>query len=87
VSGLAADAREVLTTTVADASPEGRPLSPTPSIWPLISAFWVSVLFVGSVFDPWAVVWFSVPVAVAVIGWFWPKPGETRRALALEQKP
>jgi cytochrome c oxidase subunit I+III len=87
VAGLAADAREVLTTSVAQAVPEGRPLFPSPSIWPLASAFAVSVLFVGSVFNPWAVVWFALPVAVTVIGWFWPKPGETERALALEKKP
>ena len=87
VSGLAADAREVLTTTVAAALPEGRPLFPQPSIWPLVAALAVSALFVGSVFNPWAVVWFSLPVAVAVIGWFWPGPGETRRGLALEKKP
>jgi len=87
VSGLAADAREVLTTSVADAVPEGRPLLPMPSIWPFVSAVAVSVLFVGSVFNPWAVVWFALPVVVGVIGWFWPKPGETERSRALEHKP
>jgi cytochrome c oxidase subunit I+III len=30
-------------------------------------------LFIGSIFTPWAVVWGSIPVAVALIGWFWPK--------------
>ncbi|KAF1047441.1 cytochrome c oxidase subunit I [Xylophilus sp.] len=87
VSGLAADAREVLTTTVADARPEGRPLFPSPSLWPFASALAVTALFVGSVFTPWAVVWLSAPVAVAVIGWFWPTRAETRRARALERRP
>jgi cytochrome c oxidase subunit 1 len=32
-------------------------------------------------------VWGSVPVAVALIGWFWPNRGENRRALELEQRP
>jgi hypothetical protein len=29
--------------------------------------------FIGSLFTPWAVVWGSVPVALTLIGWFWPK--------------
>ena len=33
-------------------------------------------LFVGSIYTPWAVVWGSLPVAVALIGWFWPKGSE-----------
>jgi hypothetical protein len=25
-------------------------------------------------FTPWALVWGSIPLAVALMGWFWPKP-------------
>jgi cytochrome c oxidase subunit 1 len=30
-------------------------------------------MFVSSIFTPWAVVIGSVPVAAALIAWFWPK--------------
>jgi cytochrome c oxidase subunit I len=71
--GLSVDRREVLHSSVTDAEPETRESSPTPSIWPLISAIFVAITFIGSIFTPWAVVWGSVPVAVALILWFWPK--------------
>jgi cytochrome c oxidase subunit 1 len=87
VAGLAADAREVLTTTALDAQPDTRPLFPSPSIWPFISAIATTILFIGSVFTPWAIVWGSFPVAAALIGWFWPSRKENRRALDLEQRP
>jgi len=87
VSGLAAESREVLSTTVLDARPDLRLLFPSPSIWPFISAVATTVLFIGSIFSPWAVVWGSVPVMIAMIGWFWPNRGQNKRALQLEQRP
>ncbi len=87
VSGLAADAREVLSTTALDAQPDLRPLFPSPSIWPFISAVATTILFIGSIFSPWAVVWGSVPVAIATIGWFWPGRRENARAVELEHRP
>ncbi|WP_027800758.1 cytochrome c oxidase subunit I [Paraburkholderia dilworthii] len=87
VSGLAAESREVLSTTALDALPDLRLLFPSPSIWPFISAVATTVLFIGSIFSPWAVVWGSVPVTIALIGWFWPNRGQNRRALQLEQRP
>jgi cytochrome c oxidase subunit 1 len=44
-------------------------------------------MLVGTVFTPWAIVWGAVPTVMAMIGWFWPKPGETREHVALEKKP
>ena len=70
-----------------DALPDLRLLFPSPSIWPFISAVATTVLFIGSIFSPWAVVWGSVPVTIALIGWFWPNRGQNRRALQLEQRP
>jgi cytochrome c oxidase subunit 1 len=84
VSGLAADAREVLTTSVLDAEPQTRPLFPMPSIWPFIGALTTTVLFIGSVFTPWAVVWGSIPVTIALVAWFWPSREQNAQALALE---
>ncbi|WP_087753787.1 cytochrome c oxidase subunit I [Paraburkholderia caledonica] len=87
VSGLAAEAREVLSTTALDALPDLRLLFPAPSIWPFISAVATTVLFIGSIFSPWAVVWGSVPVTIALIGWFWPNRGQNQQAVQLEQRP
>jgi cytochrome c oxidase subunit 1 len=87
VSGLAAESREVLSTTALDALPDLRLLFPSPSIWPFISAVATTVLFIGSIFSPWAVVWGSVPVTIALIGWFWPNRGQNQRAVQLEQRP
>ena len=58
---------------MTEARADLRESSPEPSIWPLLAAIAVSVLFVGSIFTPWAVVWGSIPVAIALVGWFWPK--------------
>ncbi|CAL8480666.1 membrane protein of unknown function (plasmid) [Caballeronia sp. S22] len=82
VASLAADAREVLVTTVLDAQPDHRPMLPTPSIWPFASAVATTILFIGSIYTPWAIVWASPPVVVAMIGWFWPNRGENRVAVA-----
>jgi cytochrome c oxidase subunit I+III len=87
VSGLAADAREQLVTTVIDALPDHRMVSPTPTPWPFISAVATTILFIGSIFTPWAVVWGSVIVAVPLVFWFWPKRRETAVDLALEKRP
>jgi cytochrome c oxidase subunit 1 len=87
IVGLSTDVREVLLTTLLDARPDHRLTFPDPSIWPLLSAIAVSILFIGSIFTPWAVVWGSIPVTVALIGWFWPKPGETEKDLPLEKPP
>ncbi|WP_027777699.1 cytochrome c oxidase subunit I [Paraburkholderia caledonica] len=87
VSGLAAESREVLSTTALDALPDLRLLFPSPSIWPFISAVATTVLFIGSIFSPWAVVWGSVPVTIALIGWFWPNRGQNQQAVQLEQRP
>jgi cytochrome c oxidase subunit I+III len=87
VSGLAADAREVLVTSALAATPESRPLFPQPTAWPFVSALATTALFIGSVYSPWAVVWGAIPVTAAVIGWFWPGRQETAQALALEKRP
>ncbi len=72
LEGLSLDKREVLVTSTVDAEPDNRQKSPDPSLWPLITALAVTILFVGSIFTPWALVWGAVPVAIAATGWFWP---------------
>jgi cytochrome c oxidase subunit 1 len=87
VQGLSAKTPEVLVTHVVDASPDHRNAFPRPSIWPLLSAIAVTVLFIGSIFTPWAVIWGAIPVAITLTAWFWPRHGETAEHLALERKP
>jgi cytochrome c oxidase subunit 1 len=87
VTGLALNQREMLTTTVLDALPDHRVVFPVPTLWPFVGAVATTVLFVGSIFTPWAVVWGSIPVAAALTAWFWPKRNETRGHLALEKQP
>jgi cytochrome c oxidase subunit 1 len=71
--GLRTDRRELLVSTLAKATPEARDASPRNSIWPLLAAIATSVMLIWSIFTPWAVVWGSIPVAVTLTGWFWPK--------------
>jgi cytochrome c oxidase subunit 1 len=78
VVGLRNDVRDVLVTYVTDASPDHRIEFPEPSVWPLLTAIATSAFFIDSIFTPWAVVYFALPLFVAMTGWFWPKhPGET----------
>jgi cytochrome c oxidase subunit 1 len=71
--GLRADRRELVITTVGAAQAEACEASPRNSIWPFWSAVTTSVMLIWSIFSPWAVVWGSIPVAIALIGWFWPE--------------
>ncbi|WP_137787805.1 cbb3-type cytochrome c oxidase subunit I [Sphingomonas sp. 3P27F8] len=70
--GLSATCREVLVTSAVNAEPQYRHKSPAPSIWPFLAAVATSILFVASIFTPWALVWGALPVALTLIVWFWP---------------
>jgi cytochrome c oxidase subunit 1 len=72
-AGLRTDRRELIITTVGAAGPEAREASPRNSIWPFWAALATSLMLIWSIFTPWAVVWGSIPVAITLIGWFWPK--------------
>jgi cytochrome c oxidase subunit 1 len=73
VHGLRVEDRELLLTSVIDAKPDAREPSAEPSPWPFISTIAVTVMFVCSIFSPWAVVFGAVPIAIALTAWFWPK--------------
>ena len=73
VTGLRVDDKETLLTTIVAAAPELREPVPEPSLWPLISSIAVGIMFVTSIFSPWAVVVGSIPIAIALAAWFWPK--------------
>ncbi|MGQ8631323.1 cytochrome c oxidase subunit I [Agrobacterium sp. DKPNP3] len=71
--GLRVDRREILVTSVGEAQPEAREASPTDSVWPFWAAIVTSIMLIWSMFSAWAVLWGSIPIAIALIGWFWPK--------------
>jgi cytochrome c oxidase subunit I+III len=72
-TGLRTDRRELVVTTLTTATPEAREASPRNSIWPLWTAIATSIMLIWSIFSPWAVVWGSIPVSIALICWFWPE--------------
>ena len=87
VVGMATIVRSMLVTRLHDASADHVTTDPGPSIWPLLSALAVTLLFIGSIFTPWALIWGSIPVTVALVGWFWPSHEEAAKLQAIEVKP
>jgi cytochrome c oxidase subunit 1 len=74
--GLHTDKREMLLTSIAHARPQVRWGCPDPSLWPLWSALALTLQFVWTIFDPWGFVWATIPMAIAMTIWFWPKASE-----------
>jgi cytochrome c oxidase subunit I+III len=74
VVGLPADRRELLVSTVLDATPDHLFTIPHPSGWPAALALATGVAFVGVIFTPWALVVGALLAGVALSGWFWPAP-------------
>jgi heme/copper-type cytochrome/quinol oxidase subunit 1 len=72
LTGLRIEDREYVLTTIIDAQPDMREPSAEPNSWPFLAALATTALFIGSIFTPWAVVWGAIPVAIALIVWFWP---------------
>lgn len=72
MTGLGLDKRELLVTSAVDAAPIYRQNSVGPSWWPIIAGVAVSIMFIGSIFTPWALIWGAAPIAVALTFWFWP---------------
>ena len=58
---------------VVAAIPSLREPVPAASLWPFISACAIGVVFVASIFSPWALTIGVVPCAIAIAAWFWPK--------------
>src|SRR5947209_2470071 len=63
VTGLRVDQKELLLTTVVAAAPDLREPVPEPSLWPFIASVAIGVLFISSIFSPWAVVFGAIPCA------------------------
>jgi cytochrome c oxidase subunit 1 len=73
VHGLRVDDKEMLVTTVVAATPDLREPVAEASLWPFMAACAIAVFFITSIFSPWAVVFGSIPAAIAIAAWFWPK--------------
>ena len=84
VTGLAEDARSYLTTRTLDAEPDGKDEFPGPSIWPFFAALATTAAFIGSIFTPWGITFGALPIAVTLIGWFWPDKRSAARRRARE---
>ena len=87
MSGLSAEIREGLMTTVIDAVPDVRYAYPAPEIWPFVAA-----LAVGAVADLVDLVgaglaWGLIPPAIAFIAWYWPQQEGGDRGAELEKEP
>ena len=69
VTGLHTDRREFLVTTAFDGRPDSRHASPRGTIWPLYVALCMGLVFIGSVFSPYFVLWGVGASAFGLIGW------------------
>jgi cytochrome c oxidase subunit I len=74
VAGLRSDVPEVLVTKLLDAEPDHRTELPGASPWPFFVAAGTGVAVILSIYTPWGLVIGAVPTAIALLGWFWPKP-------------
>jgi cytochrome c oxidase subunit 1 len=72
-TGLSAERREIVVTSLVEAEPQMVEAVVQPSIWPFVSALVISVALLASIFTPWAVVWGAIPIAAVLTAWFWPK--------------
>jgi cytochrome c oxidase subunit 1 len=73
IAGMRGDRREVIVSTLTEAEPDMLESSPAPSIWPFWTALATSITLLWSIYTPWAIVYGAVPIAVTLVGWFWPK--------------
>jgi cytochrome c oxidase subunit 1 len=74
VVGLSLDKRETLVTRLLDAEPDHKTELPRPTLWPFWVAVATAVTFSVSIFTPWGIPIGIILSAIALIGWFWPKP-------------
>jgi cytochrome c oxidase subunit I+III len=87
VTGLPDSVPCTLATRLHDAAPDHITVFPSPSIWPFVASLAIALLFIGTMFTPWALVWGAIPVTLALVGWFWPRKDETAKHCAVEVKP
>jgi cytochrome c oxidase subunit I+III len=72
VTGVRADRREVLITSMLDALPRAKAVLPGPTAWPLLLALVVGFTFVGVIYTLWVVPVGLLLAFLTVTGWLWP---------------
>ena len=87
VSGLSAQTREGLATTVLDALPDVRYAYPSPTVWPFVAAVTVDIWLFWSTIAPSGLYYGLIPPAIAFIAWYWPTRKETAEQLLLQRRP
>lgn len=73
VSGIRADRRELLVTSLLDARPQAVSIMPAPSIWPMLAAVWVGFGFLGFMVEPLSFVIGFFMTFFMIVGWLWPR--------------
>jgi cytochrome c oxidase subunit I+III len=76
VTGMHTDRREKLITSLLDAKPLYRQGSPNKSLWPAGMAVCMAVLFIGSIFSPFAVLGGFGLAVIAGAGWARVRPSD-----------
>jgi cytochrome c oxidase subunit 1/cytochrome c oxidase subunit I+III len=72
-----ADGRETLATTLLDGAPEEALRMPGDSVWPMLLAFALAVIFFGLLLSLWLMVALGVlAAAICIPGWLWPSRKE-----------
>jgi cytochrome c oxidase subunit I+III len=72
VVGCRTDRHEILVTTTVESLPKHREVLPGNTLWPFACAVATSALLIASMFSPHAVIPLLLPVAVTLVGWYWP---------------
>ncbi len=78
VTGLHTKVREMLCTTIHDASPEHRYAIVKPSIFPLLQSLVTGASFIGFAFTPWSIPLGMGASFLVLFGWFWSNSSEHR---------
>jgi len=81
VTGLHTDRREILVTTTFDATPSYRHQAPPGTIGPVLMAVCMAVVFIGSIFSPWAVLGGIGLAFGAALVWAWPRESDIKTDL------
>jgi cytochrome c oxidase subunit I+III len=85
VYGVRTDRPELLVTKVMDADPDHRTELAGAALSPLLCAVATGILFIGSIWTPWAVLVGGGAIVLALLNWFWPRP--PHREEMLEESP
>lgn len=74
VRGL--DPNENLVSRIVDAEPDHKVKIPGPAIAPFFAALATTGLILACTMTPWGLVYGAVPVALALVAWYWPRDPE-----------